>query len=564
MRFKYIPEVISMKNRIWLLAAFLCLTAASPAPAFHGWEGAEAVSGPEPLTSILAHPLDLEKILVASSRRLFEVSKNSSWKKTGRVYPEQSGIRKVLFFKEVPDSVFVLTSGGIFHENLKNKKSDFIYRGPALSFAVDPQNPRHYFTGTNEGLVESDDSGKTWFPFYRFKRRAVGLLHFSGGHLFAASENTLLVSDDLSFFSPSFFIKETTDEENMLLSEGDGEEIPADSGFHEIISAKNGACLWLATQEGVFESGNSGKSWRALFGAGIREKEILYLAYSETSEALFAATSKSVYRYLPDKKRWNGIFKASGINGMAVIETRAPALLIITDQGISRAPLIPADLDSPLIDIPSLWKTDLFRKLTDMEPSIMEFQKKIIEYNNVKNSKIQRWHAESRISSFLPSLSFGKDFSRGNNIDLDRGGTSDKDLFISGPDDLSRGWDFDVSWDLGDFIWSSNQTSIDSREKLMIELRNDPLAESTRIFYERRRLQMDAVMNPPVSQQEFLDKMLAIDELTSLLDGMSGGFFIKYLERLYRDNPELNRLWEYSGAEEITPSEDVPAGRTPH
>jgi len=57
--------------------------------------------------------------------------------------------------------------------------------------------------------------------------------------------------------------------------------------------------------------------------------------------------------------------------------------------------------------------------------------------------------------------------------------------------------DVGASWHLSDFIWSSNQTSIDSREKLMVELRNDLAAEANRIYFERRRLQMESMFNPP-------------------------------------------------------------------
>ena len=79
----------------------------------------------------------------------------------------------------------------------------------------------------------------------------------------------------------------------------------------------------------------------------------------------------------------------------------------------------------------------------------------------------------------------------------------------------------------------------------MVELRNDLLSEATRIYYERRRLQIDLVFTPPVSEQEHLENLLRMDELTSLLDGMTDGFFSKRLDALYQEKPELNTLWAY-------------------
>jgi len=50
----------------------------------------------------------------------------------------------------------------------------------------------------------------------------------------------------------------------------------------------------------------------------------------------------------------------------------------------------------------------------------------VIDYDNLKNSKIKRWQSASRVSAFMPTVSFGKDFSRANNIDIDRGGTNSR------------------------------------------------------------------------------------------------------------------------------------------
>lgn len=86
---------------------------------------------------------------------------------------------------------------------------------------------------------------------------------------------------------------------------------------------------------------------------------------------------------------------------------------------------------------------------------------------------------------------------------------------------------------------------------MMAELRNDLLSEATRIYYERRRLQIDFLFTPPSSEQEHLDGLLRIDDLTALLDGMTNGFFSKRLERIYQEKPDLNRLWLFQPVTEI-------------
>ena len=85
-------------------------------------------------------------------------------------------------------------------------------------------------------------------------------------------------------------------------------------------------------------------------------------------------------------------------------------------------------------------------------------------------------------------------------------------------------WDVSLSWDLGDLVWSTDQTTIDSRSKLMVELREDVLDQVTRLYFERRRLQAELAADALEPAAEF-DKQLRVDELTALLDAFTGGKF---------------------------------------
>ena len=219
-------------------------------------------------------------------------------------------------------------------------------------------------------------------------------------------------------------------------------------------------------------------------------------------------------------------------------------LVAVTPAGFVQYPLLDGIEKNPWSLTEN--KIDLFRQLIRLEPAASQIQDAIAGYGDLKNEKIKRWHAGSRLASFFPTFSFGRDISKANNIDIDRGGTNNPDLFIAGPDDISRKWNMDIGWDLAKLIFSSNQTSIDSREKLMVELRNDMTSEGTRIYYERRRLQMEILFSPAESQRDHLEKLLRMDELTSLLDGMTGGFLSARLERIYSRYPELGELWRYT------------------
>jgi len=114
-------------------------------------------------------------------------------------------------------------------------------------------------------------------------------------------------------------------------------------------------------------------------------------------------------------------------------------------------------------------------------------------------------------------------------VDLDRGGTKDPDQYIAGPNDWDKDFDIDLTWDLGDILFSPSQTSIDVREKLMVELRDELVSEVTRLYFERRRLQLGLLVLEP-EEKKMMDQWLRLDELTAQIDGMTGGFFSKRIK----------------------------------
>ncbi|MFP4473895.1 MAG: hypothetical protein ACLFPX_08565 [Candidatus Omnitrophota bacterium] len=169
--------------------------------------------------------------------------------------------------------------------------------------------------------------------------------------------------------------------------------------------------------------------------------------------------------------------------------------------------------------------------LLTCEPAIRDVQQIAVRYADVHPGKIQRWQKQSRFKALVPDISLG----------LDRSGT---DLYHwdtgQNPDVLQRGedyvdWDVSLKWDLSDMVWSSSQTSIDSRSKLNVELREDILDQVTRIYFERRRLQLRGA-GP---EEDDLETALRIQELTALLDGYTGGEFSERKQEMCAKQAEL-------------------------
>ena len=538
-----------LSKRFYLLALFI--TSLAPlALAIPSWE---KNSVPGEFNSVIAHPLSDQKWVAASPRQIFESSGNENWKPVGKV--QASGeIQKLLFFPEFSGAVFTLSPNAIQKVDLKDKRISKIYQIPrfsphVLTFTVTPGNRHHWFLGTEKGLSESDDAGGSWYPFARFSREPVSVLKFARGKLFVCAGNSLYVSEDLAHFKKLLSLTPGEEETPEEIENQDFESEPkTGTDFFELAAPGDPSLpLWAAARTGVYESSDNGETWRLLKRSGLRGTEVRQLAFSVSQKKLFAGTGAGVYVY--ENQTWRELYQGmlhSKINGLALLEKpEGETLAAITSGGFFEYPLLPDHVTAPSIEI-NAGRLNLFHELTRLEPSANEIHNAVIRYCNLHNRKTRMWRWASRLSALVPSFSFGKDFSRGNNIDIDRAGTNEADKFIFGPDDLNAGWDMDIGWDLGNFLYSSDQTSIDSREKLMVELRNDMTAEATRIYFERRRLQVEILLKPAADEQEHLDRLLRVDELTSLLDGMTDGFMTKRVQQVYAAQPEFRELWEYS------------------
>ena len=503
-----------------------------------------------PLTCLAPHPLDPQKFLAASGHDVFEGGRENPWKTLWSQTDPRSAIKRLFSFPELPDHIFVLTQDKLFLGNLKDHSWRMVYKDTSripLSFALHPKDPNHWFLGTQKGLWETENAGKTWSPSKNFGFSGpVPLISFDETRLFIATENTLYLSPPESVARQVLSLS-GTETDSFAEEDSPAEEDTSVYAFkiHDLLAAKdNPPKLFLATQKGVFESQDHGSRWEPLTQSGLQSPVIRQLAWSQKGERLYAATPRGVYSYAPQEQRWSEIFKGlAGNQAQSIAVLHDEKLLAITNEGFVQYPLgtfTPEANPSLRIYQPPEERLLLFKDLVAAEPSAREIQKKVILYADIGNGKIKRWHASSRLAALLPSFSFGKSLDRGASLSTYSG------KYITGPEDVNKGWDADVSWDLGETLYSSAQTSIDSREKMMVELRNDLLSEATRIYYERRRLQIDLVFTPPASEQEHLENLLRMDELATLLDGMTDGFFSKRLEQLYAEKPEFQKLWGFT------------------
>jgi len=506
------------------------------------WESIPKPPAASPLAWVTTDPEMKETLWAASTHELFHADSASSpfsgWRDAGVITGTQK-IKRLL--AHTSREVFILTDKAVFLwskpyplQRVFERSSEAGTSLLAFTAAAWPQPV--WFAGTSEGLFISQDQGKTWSPHLSLGHgQPVSFLASADSSVFIRLKNTLYRAQSLENAEAVFRFAES---EPNLETESDPESeesLASPTPLFEpvFLASADSQQLWLTSPQGIAESTDNGRQWALLSLSGLADLPVRALAYSEKNRLLFAAAGSRVYVYRKSDQRWYALpqnFQGS-ILALSVRPGSPENLIAASNNGLMTQPILPERLFPAGQNLIPPEYESLFHKKIAGEPSPQAVQQAVVRYGNLTNAKIRRWHKESRLSALLPSLSFGRDFSSGNTLDLDRGGTADPDRYIAGPDDVNEGWSADVSWDLADFIWGSAQTSIDIREKLMVDQRRDFLAEAMRIYFERRRLQAELFFSNSGEVRTLYEKQLRYEELTALLDALTGGWFSEQLKK---------------------------------
>lgn len=459
----------------------------------------------------------------------------------------------------VDGRIFLLSSEGLFESNDSGNTWRNTFRGTnakernVFHISRDPHQLNVFYLGTEGGLFKTEDGARMWHPeTNELKHQSIWALKtdIHNQELFVAGEKGLYRFlprknrlDRIYVTRPPVVMDETALEDfEPQEFEGAREE----KIYSVSLSHLPDSLVAIGTEKGVWISEDEGNHWEALSKSGLQDSRIQNLIFSPAVNTFFAAAGKGVYQYDPLQKHWKELHEGmpvAKINDLKLGGETSETLYAATDNGLYRITIAPPghpEIKLQSADLRGTLLPELFR----LEPSMDEIRKEAISYANVSNWKIKRWHWGSRLRSLVPSFSIGKNFSRGNNIDIDRGSTTEPDVYIVGPEAKDESWDMDVEWELSDLIWNSAQTSIDSRDKLMVELRDDILSQITRLYFERRRAQAEFVLKAPENPLDRFHALSRIDELTANIDSLTDGFLSRKLKELYNRHPEFHTLWE--------------------
>ena len=166
----------------------------------------------------------------------------------------------------------------------------------------------------------------------------------------------------------------------------------------------------------------------------------------------------------------------------------------------------------------------------EAEPGVRLVQEASLRYFRVNRDQVNSMRTRASWKALAPVTEVSGGYTRSN---LDEGTImyefSDTDPWV---DRGAGGNAYEVrgklTWNLPQLIFNAEELDVASLAGLMEGI----LKESTRLYFMRRRLQVDLILNPPKDQASYLTKKLRLEELTGLIDAMTGGWFQGELNKL--------------------------------
>lgn len=162
------------------------------------------------------------------------------------------------------------------------------------------------------------------------------------------------------------------------------------------------------------------------------------------------------------------------------------------------------------------------------EPSVLDVQQMALDYSKTDPHYVDSWLAASKDAAWLPQLDVTYKYDDGQGDDYDYP-TGDAHLKATGVD-VGNAVTAKATWHLDELVMSSERIRVINEAQDIVKLRDKVLEEVTRLYFERRRLQVEMLLNPGDIKAQIKNE-LRLSELTAQIDAYSGGRFSRSLKK---------------------------------
>jgi len=474
-------------------------------------------------------------VYLATRKELYRaLDTKSKWEE---IFSIPSGENEITCMNGNSKNLFIGTRRGLFRAQGGSRNWKNVFRtvlpdkNNILCIEISKYNKSEILIGTERGIFVSEDLGSNWQDMsYNLKNKRVTCMGVSKDTVYAASSDGLYSRKIDALGWERMYVRGASSENPAEEEAQDSVEIEESEGSVNCIAFK-GSRIYTGIDRNILYSDDGGKTWPGFSRAGLTGG-INHILPSRKSEKLYCATTKGVFEFDKDKTRWielyKGMDKPYNIRSIIFEGEEERFLWAITEGGLYRLES-GRFISDQLIDVERNIKS--LKIVFNSEPTIRDLQQAALRFNEVGPEKIKKWRSESKARALLPKVSF--DIDR-NTTDLWHweSGSSTKagdDILMPGQDSID--WGATISWELGDLIWSDDQTNIDVRSRLTTQLRNDILDDLRRAYFERKRLQFEIMANPPKDEKARFDKELRIQELTQAIDDLTGNYLSDHIKK---------------------------------
>ncbi|MCM8796827.1 MAG: hypothetical protein NC923_02980 [Candidatus Omnitrophica bacterium] len=518
-----------MKNAVWCLTIVVfILTRAAALGEELFWE--EVARGNTQIKAVLVDENISSRIIIGTANAVLKSQDGAkSWQLVLSVRGANSSINFLAYGWQDNSRIYAATGNGLFYSRDYAKNWKRIYKGmdylenDCKSVAVLPYG---IYLGTLAGLRVSRDNGLSWHKergeLGASKILAIAYSPKEPEFIYIASTAAVFTSRDSGRSWEKIWGSKDINSEPDNHQEEFNKEEQAEEGGHFIsciaVSPGKSHIVYLGTKRGIFVSYDRGRSWEEMGSYGLLSQDIRFI-YINKSDEIYAATKSGIFLY--SNGRWQELSLRLMAEEVAMITQDSQGYIYAAcDNGLFKAKVQKE---------PNILSDDLIFRYSQNEPSIQKVQEAAIHYAEVEPEKIKQWRTQAAKKAILPQLSISIQRDSSDLWHWETGSTtrSDDDILRRGRDSIE--WDVHLSWDLGELIWNADQTSIDVRSRLAVELRNDILDEVTRLYFERLRLKMELDSLPIEDRKRRSEKQLRLQELNAFLDALTGGYFSKSL-----------------------------------
>lgn len=463
-------------------------------------------------------------IYLGADRGVFRTEDGgSSWRNVLSIRGDKHSINYLAFDSQNKKIIYAAIGSGLYFSANDGRRWRRAFKGKN-SFENDctfvASLPQAIYLGTKSGLFISMDKGRLWHKASgKLGESRVYNIVYSPkeqNYIYVACADGIFRSVDNGIGWDRIYA--THPVENGAEPEEDNEDRDEEARHSEIrylaIEPDQPDNLYLATNRGVYGSKDRGKSWELLSEYGLLSHDVRFLLFSAKS-GLIAAVKSGIFNYKGES--WRELsFNLSCRYVNFIGLDKEGNLYACTEKGLFNSGLESWGLPGRGGAVNEYFKG---------EPEIKEVQEQAIRYAEVEPQKIIRWRKQAQKKAMLPQVSIGLDRNSGDLWHWESGSSTkcEDDTLRRGRDNLD--WDVRLSWDLSELIWNNDQTSIDTRSRLMVQLRDDILDEVNKTYFERIRVKMELDSLQIEDKKKRFEKELRIKELTASLDSLTGGYF---------------------------------------